>query len=98
MELSKGAAATRGSTELPRLNEMGLTKDQSSKFQQLANVPEEEFEDAINVAGARPSTHRILKSIKPEPEPETERINEDALFLLGRLMDFESRFFVVKLV
>lgn len=38
-ELSKGAATKRGQTALPRLEDMGLNKDQSSKFQQLANVP-----------------------------------------------------------
>lgn len=45
------------------LAEMGLTKDQSSKFQKMAEIPEEDFESAIQGAPARQlSTTAILQS------------------------------------
>lgn len=66
MEKSKGArepgtnrGATRSSeaTASKTLSEMGVTKDQSSKWQKLANIPEDEFEKAISLPGAKPSTN-----------------------------------------
>lgn len=77
------------------LKEMGITKDQSSKFQQLADIPEETFEEtlelATNAAGAqgKVTTNSILNANKPR---ESERrINTDALWLWGRLRDFEAK-------
>ncbi len=43
------------------VSEMGITKDQSSKWQQLAKIPETEFEKAVNTPGAKPSTNHIVK-------------------------------------
>jgi len=48
-------------TTFKTIEKMGITRDQSSKWQQLANVPDKEFEEAINVQGAKPSTNHILK-------------------------------------
>ena len=73
------------------LSNMGLSKDQSSKFQQLANVPEDEFEKALNIGGAKPSIHSLLKSLKPESPPQ--RIVPEALDLWGMLLDCEKKFF-----
>jgi hypothetical protein len=89
MDKAKGAATPRGQTDVPRLDEMGLTKNQSSKYQQLANVPEKEFEESINVPGSIPSAHGILRSRKKEEK----RIDADALYLWGRLNDFERKLF-----
>lgn len=76
------------SSEPPKtLSEMGLTKDQSSKFQQLARVPEDEFESSMNNPAAKPSTKRILK--KPQPQPP--RMDGDALWLWGTLRDMRAR-------
>ena len=79
----------RGVDAPKTINEMGLTHVQSSKYQQLANVPEKEFEDAINVPGSIPSAHGILKTKKKEEK----RIDADALYLWGRLNDFERKLF-----
>ena len=70
------------------LKEIGLSKDQSSQYQQLAKVPEKEFEDRLNNAATKPTTRGILASRKP-PEP-VPQINEDALELWGELCDFEN--------
>ena len=68
--------------------EMGLTHKQSSKWQQLANVPEDEFEDALSETSAIPSAHAILGARKPKEEPK--RINEKCLYLWGRLIAIEK--------
>jgi hypothetical protein len=63
--------------------------NQSSKWQQLANVPEREFERAISGAGPIPTTEGIINAeiLRKEPAPQ---IDLDALWLWGRLRDFES--------
>jgi len=72
--------------ETKTLAEMGVTKDQSSKWQQLARVPDKEFEEAINLPGTIPSANHLLKRDKKK-EP---RMNPQALWLWGRLVDMES--------
>lgn len=67
------------------LAEMGITKDQSSKWQKLAKVPEEEFEAAINLPGTKPSTNHI---IRPKEEPAA-RMDANALWWWGRFVDIE---------
>jgi hypothetical protein len=69
------------------LSEMGITKDQSSKWQKLAAVPEDEFEEAVNSRQSKPSANNILK---PKQEPPPERMDADVLWWWGRLCDMEK--------
>ena len=69
------------------LTEMGISKDQSATWQKLANVPEKEFEEAINTPGAKPSARHIIS----KPESEQKRMDKDALYLWGVLREFRSR-------
>lgn len=97
-EKAKGAAGTSSNqyqkevqspdvTAPKTLEEMGLTKKQSSDFQKLANVPEEEFEKAVDNPAAKPSTNHIIKPKEPEPP----RMDKDALFVWGTLRDFRQK-------
>lgn len=77
------------------LKDMGITKDQSSKYQKLAAIPDEKFEEALerttDLAGGmgRVTTNSVLKSQEPKsPQP---KFNEDALWVWGRLREFEKR-------
>ena len=41
-ELNKGAATvSNDTTALPKLKDIGITRDQSSNWQRIANIPEE---------------------------------------------------------
>jgi uncharacterized low-complexity protein len=64
------------------LSEMGVTKDQSSKWQKLANIPEAEFESAVSLPGAVPSTNKLVRETK-----EPVRMDKNALWLWGTLRD-----------
>ena len=75
------------------LAEMGITKDQSSKWQKLAQVPEREFEEAINLPGSKPTTNHILRKEQPPPE----RMDGVALWWWGRLVDIEREKMAVPL-
>jgi hypothetical protein len=77
-------------TEAKTLSEMGITKDQSSKWQKLAAVPEAEFEDAISQVAAKPSATSILRKSNPDPKPEPERMDADVLWWWGRFCDMEK--------
>lgn len=43
MELDKGAATERGNSMLPRLDDLGISKMQSSRWQREAEIPEDVF-------------------------------------------------------
>ena len=74
-----------------------ITRDQSSKWQQLADVPEGKFEEALT-SDQLPSTEEIInrqKKLKPmTPESvglEKSKVDDDSLWLCGRLTDFQDR-------
>jgi len=92
MEKAKGGQpyqsnGTTSSNTVPAktLADLGITKDQSSKWQQLAAVPADEFEAAIDQPGAKPSTTHIIK----RDSGQQKRIDSVALWFWGRLMDME---------
>jgi hypothetical protein len=67
------------------LADLGITKDQSSQWQRLAAVPEPQFEAALAGPG-KPTTNGIIHAaFPPKPKP----VSSEALWLWGRLRDFE---------
>lgn len=75
-------------SETATLADLGISKTQSSRFQQLAQVPANDFERALAEPG-RPSTSRILAEHGPAREKRENVVDDGALWLWGRLLDFE---------
>ena len=75
-------------SESATLSKIGITRDQSSQWQRLAEIPTEEFEAALAKPGPKPSTEGMVnaKWLKENPPP---RVPNDALWLWGTLKDFE---------
>lgn len=74
----------------PTLEQLGISRHQSSEYQKLAKVPEEEFELALADRGAMPSTRGIIAQheAKQRDAPKIE-VDPMALWLWGALREFE---------
>jgi len=57
---------SEASTPVRTLKQLGLTKDESSRAQQLASIPREQFEEGL--ATERPTAAGIIAQAKPRPE------------------------------
>jgi hypothetical protein len=70
--------------------DLGISADQSSKWQQLASVSAEEFERAISRDGPKSTTESIINAntLRKSPHPQ---MDDDASRLWGRLRDFQHR-------
>ncbi len=80
---NSGPSGGRVSTNAERQKELKISRKQDKQWQQLAGVPEEEFEAAL-AGDTKPSTSGIIgKPSKPMPDT--------SLWLWGRLRDFERQ-------
>lgn len=74
------------------LETLHISRDQSSTWQQLADVPEEEFEAALKDSYDMPSAERIVARQKQERIVEAApkvKVSNDALFVHGSIVDFQ---------
>jgi len=87
----KGARAGRGKPTAEHkpstLKGLGISETQSARWQQLANVPEEEFEAALRDPETKPTTNSILAGMKAVNG--ATKMDNDSLWICGRLTDFE---------
>jgi hypothetical protein len=67
------------------LNDLGISKKQSSDWQKLADISEDDFERSLTET-ERPTTAGIIGE---HAEPKVVPVASDALWLWGRLNDFE---------
>jgi hypothetical protein len=73
-------------TPIQTLEDFGITRDQSSKWQQLADVPEQTFENLVTEDGM--STEEILRRMAPPTPPPS--VDLRVLFVWSHLKDFAS--------
>ena len=98
MDMAKGnqhvnSARSQRTTEQPKtLTDMGISKDQSSKWQQLAKVPDKEFEDALQPPEEGQRTKVSVKKILNPDLPGTpkEKMNPHALWWWGMLSGLQK--------
>jgi len=74
MEKNKGAATrSTDSTASPTLSEIGINKNESSTWQKIATIPDEEFEQKIAILKKNPekvTTKSLVAKIKKEERLE----------------------------
>jgi hypothetical protein len=67
------------------LTAAGISPDQASKWERLGGIPDDAFEAALH--DGKPTTNGIIAS--HAPSPERDALKTKALWLWGRLQDFE---------
>jgi hypothetical protein len=78
-----------GSATQPKskaLRDAGISKAQAHEWEKLATVPDEEFEAALTDRTAKPTTNGIIRA---NMAPKRNPVSTEALWLWGRLRDFE---------
>lgn len=84
------------------LSDLGITRDQSSRYKALANAPDEAFESAIGSTASKPTPRGIVATVKPKPPDDLQaeyrqestpkpkdRISEKTLWVWGRVMEIQ---------
>jgi hypothetical protein len=75
------------------LSDLHITRDQSSQWQQLAEVPEAEFERRVTDRATTPTTEGIIYATQPKDGSKPMQMDRKALWLWGCLNEFEKTAF-----
>jgi hypothetical protein len=86
--VKKGQPKKEKSSETTLLSDLGISRDQSAQWQKLGAISQREFDIAIGESVKPPTTKGILRAAT-EPEKPKRTVSSDALWLWGRLLDFE---------
>lgn len=82
---SSGRLVIRPPEDRLTLDDLGVTKQQAADWGKLAAIPDDQFEAALSRPG-KPTTQGIIRdAFPPKPKP----VASEALWLWGRLLDFE---------
>jgi hypothetical protein len=74
-----------------KLDDLGITYDESSKWQKLAAIPEEEFEGTVERPGSVPTTEGVIQHrFSPPAYVPTRDGDALRLLLLDRLREPEQ--------
>jgi hypothetical protein len=90
-QLRESEVAPRGRQQMSddatfkTLHDLGVSRDQSSQWQKLAAISDEDFEQALS-GPDKPTTNGIIAA---HSEPKQSPVDPRALWLWGRLLDFE---------
>jgi hypothetical protein len=88
---NRGTTRSQTATASKKLDDIGISKDQSSRWQKLAAIPDDDFERTFAKPGQKPSTAGIIAANTPPPEKKLSPIDPRAVWLWGRLLDFERQ-------
>lgn len=77
-----------GSNSPPTLRELGISPKQAHQWRKLSEIPKDEFETALADRSRKPTTAGLIREHTP-PDPERVPVSPDALWLWGRLNDFD---------
>jgi hypothetical protein len=73
------------------LADLGISRDQSSQWQKLAEIPKEQFEEALAAdTHVIPSTAGVLEYVKPVVHIPPVKYDRDSLMAHGHIMDFRD--------
>jgi hypothetical protein len=61
------------------LADLGVTRDQSSKWQKLAEIADKDFEQALRDPAKKPSTKALIREIRDDVATTINRIPDDVL-------------------
>jgi len=89
-ERAKPSQRSHGATAdtPPKLSDLEVSKGQSSRWQQLADVPDKQFEEAL--VADKPTTAAIIAAANPKPRPPP--VERDALMLSSFLHHIERAY------
>lgn len=85
---SKTSSTDEGVSKAPTLRDLGLSAEQTHNWRKLADVPQQQFDEALADPTRKPTTAGIIAAATP-PKPDVVPVSKDALWLWGRLRDFE---------